>query len=601
MCKVALVGNPNCGKSTLFNRLTNSHEKVGNRAGVTVDVAIAKIANTSVTLCDLAGCYSLEAFTKEEQLSIEYLFANVKKVINVVDCTRLERGLKLTNQLLDNHFDVMVALTMCDEATRLGLSISEKRLEQQFNIPFVKVQAKTGQGLEKIIEFSRAPYKKPPKPQPDVKEALEKAKVTQPTIKKERADNLLLGKFSFLFLILILFATFFVAVGGLAQSLTNLVFALGDFVKVRFENWLEPHLSYWALSLFSSVLDSIFLVASFTPQITLLFGVLTLLEDTGYMARISFLCDKPLTTLGLSGQSAISLLLACGCAVPSVMSTRTIKNPFEKHSLCTLAPLMPCSAKTLLVGLFASQFKLGWVWVAFYLTSIVAVTLGGKILKGFSPKDNSLFVFEMPPYRTPDFLTVAKLMWQRAFQFVVKAFQIILPAGIVAWTLSSFDLHFRFTDQIDQSILANVGKILEWLFYPLGFGKWQFVASTICGLTAKEAVLSTMQVLGANLGDLTFGGAFSFVCFNLTTIPCLATVATIFKELGFSKALVTILFQFAFSWAFCCLLHLLFQAGAWSLIFIVPLVAWLFWGNIKGNRSCDCLNCNNCKKSSPNV
>ncbi|MBQ2723112.1 MAG: ferrous iron transporter B [Clostridia bacterium] len=314
MCKVALVGNPNCGKSTIFNRLTNSNAKVGNRAGVTVSVEQAKIAKTDVTLCDLAGFYSLDAFTTEEQLSVAFL-SNVKKVINVVDCTRLERSLHLTNQLVANGFDVMVALTMCDEASKLGLNISTEQLENKFNIPFVKVQANIGLGLEKLCQFATTPPKNAPKPVPNVAKALKDANVNTPLITMQKADKLLLGKFAFVFLALILLAIFFLAVGGIAQFLTNSINNLGDVVKKIFENSLLNSFAPVWQSLLLCVCDSVFLVLSFTPQIVVLFLLLTLLEDTGYMARISFLCDKPLSTLGLSGHSAISLLLATGCAV----------------------------------------------------------------------------------------------------------------------------------------------------------------------------------------------------------------------------------------------------------------------------------------------
>ena len=593
MCKVALVGNPNCGKSTIFNRLTNSNAKVGNRAGVTVSVEQAKIAKTDVTLCDLAGFYSLDAFTAEEQLSVAFL-SNVKKVINVVDCTRLERSLHLTNQLVANGFDVMVALTMCDEASKLGLNISTEQLENKFNIPFVKIQANIGLGLEKLCQFATTPPKNAPKPVPNVAKVLKDANVNTPLITMQKADKLLLGKFAFVFLALILLAIFFLAVGGIAQFLTNSINNLGDVVKKIFENTLFNSFAPVWQSLLLCVCDSVFLVLSFTPQIVVLFLLLTLLEDTGYMARISFLCDKPLSTLGLSGHSAISLLLATGCAVFAITSTRTIKNNFERETLCALAPQMPCSAKTLLVGLFASQFRLGWIWLGFYLVAIVSIFFGGKILNVFSKRDNSLFAFEMPPYRMPDLWTATKLMAKRAFEFIEKAFLVIVPASVVAWVLSNFTFGFACTNQLENSILAEIGKFFAPLFAPLGFGKWQFVASTLCGLTAKETIISTLQVLGTTLNSLSFEGAFCFVCFNLTTIPCLATVFAIAKELGVFKTIKTVAFQFVFSWSFCCVLHFLLKIGWWTAP-LVAVAAFLF--NKKGNRTCDCLKCNKCKKS----
>ena len=655
----ALVGNQNCGKTTLFNQLTGSNQHVGNFPGVTVDRkdgVIRRHPGTRIT--DLPGIYSLAPYTAEERVARDFILKEKPHcIINILDAGNIERNLYLTMQLMELEVPMVLALNMMDEVQGNGGSIRVNEMEAILGLPVVPISAVRNEGVAELVEHAVhiARYQEKPARQDfcdkedyggavhrclhgimhliedhaaaaglpvryaasrlidgdsqvekelhlekNEKEMIEHIilqmeeergldrnaamadmrfsfirrlcgrTVVKPHESKEyrrsrRIDRILTGKWTAIPIFLavisaVIWLTIDVIGAPLQELLAGAIDRLGAVTSAAMTRWEV------APAVRSLVVDGIFggvgTVISFVPIILLLFFFLSLLEDSGYMARVAFVCDKLLRHLGLSGHSIVPLLVGFGCSVPAVMSARTLPSAHDRRLTILLTPYMSCSAKIPIYAFFTACFfpgHGGLVLVVLYLSAILVGLLLALLAKWIHPqREPAPFVMELPNYRLPGFKNVGHLLWDKTKDFLQRAFTVIFVASIVIWFLQSFNFRMQFV-QGEGSMLAWIAGLLEPLFQPLGLGDWRIVTALISGFMAKESVISTMQVLGVT-SFLTPLTAVSMLAFCLLYTPCVAAIAAVKRELGGRLALWMILFQCAVAWIVAWLAYLV--AGA---------------------------------------
>lgn len=586
---VALVGNPNSGKTTLFNLLTGSDQKVGNWPGVTVERKTGFLRNSSVAIVDTPGVYSLLPYTPEESVTRNYIAsASPDLILNVVDSTDPERSLFLTSRLSETGVPMLVALNMSDEARQKGIVLNTKILEKEFHCKFFEISAAKNIGTDALSGYIRQLAAQKEKATPlghrqnkafvnaeksdelcrDIEEKYRKisrvvrlARKTAATPREKQAQNLtrridavVLNRWLALpIFALVMTLVFCLSIGGPGGLLTNLV---NNELTPRLQTVLAraladvPQLSSLVTD---GIVAGVMSVASFLPQIMLLFGFIAALEASGYMARIAFITDKFLNKVGLGGRSFVSMVLGCGCSVPSIISTRTIRSEDERNATITLAPFVPCSAKLAIISFFTAKIfgNVPFVAVSFYFVSIAAAIIGGWALKLFGKKDNDdAFVLELPDYRAPTLRNITKQMWERGKAFLTKAGTTVFAASIALWVLQNFDFRLQSAEE-SQSMLASIGKFVAPLFYPLGFNDngcgWQFAVACLSGIAAKETVFETLQILLPQGVENCISplGAYVFVIYNILTVPCIAAISASFAEQGRKKGLFSAAFQCA--------------------------------------------------------
>lgn len=605
---IALCGNPNSGKTTLFNRLTGANQKVGNWAGVTVERKEGRyVKNADVNIVDTPGVYSLSPYALDEQITVDYLLnGRPDVIINVVDATNLERNLLLTTQLLDLDIPVVIALNLKDEAEAKGIVISPEALSNKLKCKAFYLSAAKNVGIDELMKYCTLQTPQPNTPialPPDIEKRLatETARLQDVERNKrfvalqqlggfveqryakisnivnvarqmdedpkrdkrrkltESIDKIVLNKWlAFPIFFAVMAAIFYISIGSVGKWLT-------DLINVHLTSWLQTQAANLLAtanspSLTSLVCDGIIQgvmsVAGFVPQIMLLFGCIAVLEASGYMSRIAFITDRALNKVGLGGRSFVSMILGCGCSVPAIMSARTIKNVNERNATITLTPFTPCSAKLAVISFFTAKVLNGNAIfaISFYIVSILAIILGGLVLKALRRNKldyNDAFVMELPSYRLPTAANILKQMWERGKSFLVKAGTVIFASSVVLWMLQSFNFKFEYVTA-EQSMLASIGKVIAPLFIPLGFSDggcgWQFSVSTLTGIVAKETVVTTLEILlpAGIAGGISKLGAYCFVVYNLLTAPCIATISASFTELGgFKQGVKTLAFQVA--------------------------------------------------------
>ncbi len=655
----ALIGNQNCGKTTLFNQLTGSNQHVGNFPGVTVEKKEGRIRRTDSTVVDLPGIYSLSPYTAEEVVTRDFLLKEKPDgIINIVDATNIERNLYLTLQLMELQLPMVLALNMMDEVTSSGGSIDVQRLAQDLGIPVVPISASKNEGISELVdqalrvgeqhilparldfctgEVHRAIHgiahliedhaqaiKMPVRfaatklvedDQPTI-EALhlnqneletlvhittemEQAlgtdreaaladmrytyieKLTRDTVHKPqetreqqrsvKIDNLLTHPvWAIPLFLLIMSLVFWFTFGVFGSFLSDLMALAVDQVTALVDAGLTAYGINPVLQ--SLIINGIFAgvgsVLSFLPTILILFFFLSLLEDSGYMARVAFVMDKLLRKIGLSGKSFVPMLIGFGCTVPAVMSSRTLSSERDRKMTIILTPFMSCSAKLPVYGLFTSVFfpdNAALVMIFLYLLGMVVAILYGLALKSTLFRGQPIpFVMELPAYRLPSAKTIALHMWDKAKDFIHKAFTVIFVATIVIWVLQSFDTRFNVVEDSAHSMLAMLGSLIAPIFAPLGFGNWMASTALVTGLTAKEAVVSTLTVLtgaadsaglAVALGEIFAPkAALAFLVFTLLYMPCVAAFAAIRREYGSGiKATGIMATQTVIAWcvAFC--------------------------------------------------
>ena len=651
----ALIGNQNCGKTTLFNQLTGANQHVGNFPGVTVDQKVGEIKeHKKCCVVDLPGIYSLRPYTSEEIVTRDFLIKEKPDaIINIVDATNIERNLYLTLQLLEMQIPMVLALNMMDEVRNNGGSIDVMGMSEKLGIPVVPISAVKAEGISELVEkvIRTAEKKKYPKitdfcekgpvhrcihalshqvedhaqnlgisprfaatkvVENDVEiikklnfsrnefemmqhsieemEADHKMdrnaaladmrytfieKVCKDTVKhpkeskehkrSEKIDKVLTNKYlaipMFLAIMMLIFYLTFGLIGAWLSDLLSL--GIEQITDI-----CDKGLTAYGINpvVHSLIIDGVFAgvgsVLSFLPVIVVLFFFLSILEDSGYMARIAFVMDKLLRKIGLSGRSFVPMLIGFGCTVPAVMATRTLSSDRDRKMTIMLTPFISCSAKIPVYSVFAMAFfkdHAALVMMALYVTGIVVSILVALILKGtvFSGKPVP-FVMELPNYRLPSVKSVLQLMWDKAKDFLQRAFTIIFVATIIIWFLQTFDTRLNVVTDSANSLLAVLGRWVAPIFTPLGFGDWRISTSLITGFTAKEAVVSTMSVLcGTSMSNLpqTLGSFFtplsavSFLVFTLLYTPCVAAIAAIRREMDSAlQAVGIVIMQCGIAW-----------------------------------------------------
>ena len=650
--KLALVGNQNCGKTTLFNRLTGSNQHVGNFPGVTVDRKDGPIQGRPDTLVtDLPGIYSMSPYSSEELVSRSFVLEEKPHgIINIVDATNIERNLYLTMQLLEMNIPMVVALNMMDEVTENGGSIDVNAMEAALGVPVVPISAAKNYGVDELIDHAIhvAHYQERPLRQDfcdendyggavhrclhaiihliedhalaaglplrfaaskvvegdplvlgqleldtneremlehivvqmEAERGLDRSaaiadmrfafikRVCSGTVKKpresverlrsERLDRILTGKYtaipSFIIIMGLVFFLTFNVIGawlqGLLESGINSLGALADRALTAAD--VNP-------ALHSLIIKGIFAglgsVLSFLPIIVTLFFFLSLLEDSGYIARVAFFMDKLLRRIGLSGWSIVPMLIGFGCTVPAVMATRTLPSERDRRMTILLTPFMSCSAKVPIYAFFVNAFfpgRGGLIMTGLYLLGILFGIIAAFLYKDtFFRGEPAPFVMELPNYRLPGAKNVAMLLWEKAKDFLQRAFSVILIATIVVWFLKSFDAHFNMVADSHDSLLAQISGVLVPVMRPLGLGDWRICTSLICGFLAKESVVSTLGVLFKEgvAGALSPLSAAAMLTFSLLYTPCVASIAAIRRELGALWAAGVLVWQCLLAWA----------------------------------------------------
>lgn len=641
---VALAGNQNSGKTTLFNVLTGSNQHVGNFPGVTVEQKSGVLkGHKDVTIVDLPGIYSLSPFTQEEIVTRDFLI-NEKPdcIINIVDAMNIERNLYLSLQLIELNIPMVIALNMMDEMKQNGNSVEIKRLVAQLGIPIIPISASKNDGIVELVEVTvDAIMTKALPTRMDfctgaVHRAIHSithmiedhaARAGVPTrfaaskiiegddilvgqlklsaneldilghtiteMEQElgterdaaladmrysfiericgnsvvksphskgaahsvRIDSILTNRYAaipiFLAIMLLIFWLSFDLIGGfLSDILAWDIAFLSDKTAALMESvGINPVAQSLVIN---GVFNGVGSILSFLPIIIVLFFFLSLLEDSGYMARVAFVMDKLLRKFGLSGRSFVPMLIGFGCSVPAIMATRTLGSERDRRLTCFLIPFMSCSAKIPIYALFTAAFfpkYSAFVMLGLYVLGVLMGMLCGFIMnKTIFRGKSSPFIMELPPYRIPSAQSTARLVWDKARDFIVKAFTVIFAAAMVIWFLRTFDFRFNVVSNSTDSMLAAFGRLIAPILTPLGFGDWRAATALISGLSAKEAVVSTITVLlgeTAKLSDIFASGlaAMSFLVFTLLYTPCIAAIAVVKKELGGLTAISLVIFQ----------------------------------------------------------
>ena len=645
----ALVGNQNCGKTTLFNQLTGSNQHVGNFPGVTVDRKDGVNKGYKNTLrTDLPGIYSMSPYSSEEIVTRNFLLKEKPKaIINIVDATNIERNLYLTMQLLELNMPMVVALNMMDEMLGNGGTVLINELEAHLGVPVIPISAAKGEGIDELVShvLHVAYYQEKPQflqyfdnqaldrcinaiehliedhakkariplrfaasklaendslllEQLDLsqneKEILEHIRkqleeessldcsaaiasdrfhsiinICRQTVKKpheskerlrsQKIDQFLTGKYTGI--------PAFIGIMGIVFFLTFNV--IGSFLQGILENGVSTVTNYVDtlltqaqinVALHSLIIDGIFngvgTVLSFLPIIVTLFFFLSILEDSGYMARVAFIMDKLLRKIGLSGRSIVPMLIGFGCTVPGVMASRTLSSRRDRQMTIILTPFMSCSAKLPIYAFFTSVFfpgKGAFVMIFLYVFGILTGIIFALILKGSLFKGEPVpFVMELPNYRMPGAKNVCQLLWEKAKDFLQRAFTVIFVATIIIWFLQTFDLRFNIVAESKESILAILAGYITPIFNPLGFGDWRISTALISGFMAKESVVSTLSILYGStqslLMSLTTPAALSLLIFCLLYTPCIAAIAAIKRELNGKWALIVVFGQCLIAW-----------------------------------------------------
>jgi ferrous iron transport protein B len=657
--EIALIGNPNTGKTSLFNNLTGSYEYVGNWSGVTVEKKVGVFKNNIGRLIDLPGVYTLNPLSKDEGVVTSFfLNDSVDRLLNILDASQLERNLHLTLQLLEFEKPALIGLNMVDVANKRGIQIDAPKLSEVLGVPVVPVVARSGKGCDKLVDVISTKSIQPTKKNlvyygKEVEEAitsltgeiigktghstrflaiqyfegneyvkdyvnriadpqklnaihanleseLQKQKTNQSlanfiylkrkeVIEKiiadvarksnsiiplsEKIDSIVTNRYLGMpIFLLLMYCMFMLTFDWLGTPLSDALDAfLTGPITVGFEKVLTLiHASDFIHDLIlNGLIAGVGGVLVFVPQIFILFFFISLLEDSGYMARVALVMDRIMESVGLNGKAFIPMMIGFGCNVPGVMAARTIETPRERLLTILLTPLMSCSARLPVYALFVGAFFAGnkaLVVLSLYVLGIVVALILAKIFSSTILKsETSLFVIELPPYRLPQFQSLWRSTWDKGKGFVRKAGTFIFAGSVFIWLLSYAGPNGLKVD-MDHSYLAAIGNIIAPIFDPIGFGTWQAAASLITGFLAKEAIISTMNIIYFVPNDASLQGlladyytplaAYSFMVFILLYIPCLATVATIYKETNSKKwTAFSMIYAFAIAYVLSLIIY----------------------------------------------
>ena len=700
--KVALVGNQNSGKTTLFNYLTGMNAKIGNWPGVTIEKKTGKIKGTENEITDLPGIYSLSPYSVEEEISRQYIFDEKPDVIiNIVDATAIERSLYLTTQLMELDTKVIIALNMADMLEKKGIKIDEKELSKKLGVKVFKISALKETGIDELIKeieevddlkrskvfdkeiedavkilsddlkinhskfisikllendsrfekyqntrIKEITKKLEEKYDTDIEEVVateryefiekvKKSSVVKAETKEsvsDKLDKIFLNKWiAFPIFAVIMFLVYYLSVGVIGSSTVDMIGTLTDAVS----EWTLASLEAIGTSeiLVSLIVDGIIAgvgaVLGFVPQLIILFLCISLLETTGYMSRIALLLDKLFRRIGLSGKSLIPFIVGSGCSVPGIMGARIIENEDERKMTTILTPFIPCSAKLPIIALFAGYFfgeNSGFVSASLYFFAIAVIILSAILMKKFIfKKTSSTYISELPDYKVPSPKYVLKDVFDKVIAFIKRAGSVILLCSIVIWFLLSFSFSMQYGVDIEESMLAQIGNKISWIFYPmLGENNWGAAVSAIQGLVAKEQVVSSMAVIaglsedveegaeifakGTSFGSFTAASAYAFMVFNLFSAPCFGAIGAMKRELGGTKKMLkAVAFQTIFAWILAVIVYQIgnrIEVGTLNIANIIvggvilAIVLTIIIRKItkKDSECASCPYCDTCKK-----
>ena len=571
---ICLIGNPNCGKTSLFNALTGSYQKVGNWSGVTVEKKIGLYKHDkSIQIIDMPGIYTLNPSSDDEKVVVNYLNNNKPDlIINVVDGTNLQRNLYLTAELKRFGIPILLAVNFCDELRKNNIIVNKHKLEKFFRVTCQEISAKKSINLDKLMKLALS-TKDNIKPYSD-KTIIERNNIdahindfinkteTKSDFITQKIDNIIINKYlAFPIFIIIIFLVYFLSskIGGFFSAKIDVFF--DNFYNVTISSMNNAHLPRWLISLYTSIIfKGVCSVLTFAPQVLVLFTFMTIIEESGYATRITFIFDRLVRGIGLGGKSVIPIILSCGCSINGVLSTKTIESDTERESTIYLIPFMPCGAKMAVFGWFSYTFFNGspFVSIFMYLISVLATVVFGYFLNVFKKKikKESVFVVEMPTLRVPSIKNILYALWEKLKDFIYKAGTIICAVSIVLWVFSNFGI-YGYTENIENSFLYYVGSLIKYLFYPLGFGNWQASVSVLTGIFAKESVIETFSLLNVDYSTL-FANKYSilsFMVFVLLSPPCAATISCARCQLKSKKKVVyMLLFQTVCAYIFSLLI-----------------------------------------------
>lgn len=571
MINVALFGNPNVGKTTVFNLLTGSNQYVGNWPGVTIDKKEGFLGK-DIKIVDLPGIYAMDTFSNEEKVSKEFLeTGDVDVIVNIVDASNLSRNLYLTTQLIEFNKPIVILLNMLDVAESKGIYIDSDNLSKELGVTVVPIIAKKKNGVDKIslaiknsvnktvnydINFGNEvqTYKK----LEDILSRCTKINSDKKISISDKIDNIVLNPILaypiFIGALLLLFKFTFDWVGGPLQE------GLGTLIETYISSPINDMLvnsSPWFRSLIvDGILGGVCGTLPFFPLIFTLFFGISLFEDSGYMSRAAFLMDNIMRKVGLSGKAFIPMVMGLGCSSPAIMATRTLESEKDRKITALISPLMTCGAKLPIYAVFVAIFfpkNAALVTTSLYLLGIVVAILVALVLNRTSFKnDIEPFILELPEYKLPTLSALLKNTWNKSKGFLIRVVTVMFAMSVAIWLLSSFNFN-GFTENMNDSFLAYLGKLIAPLFAPLGFGDWRASVSILTGLGAKEIVISTMEVLYGNLDKVlptVFTGvtAYGFLVFSALYTPCIAALATMRKEYGNKMMFTSLIYQFVLAW-----------------------------------------------------
>lgn len=580
MKTIALIGNPNVGKTTLFNALTGSNQYVGNWAGVTVDKKEGYLSK-DIKIVDLPGIYAMDTFSNEEKVSKNFLYTDeVDLIINIIDGSNLERNLYLTSQLTEFNKPILLVVNMIDVAESKGIHINYSDLSKELGVTIIPISASKGEGVKEVKDFlltndsfehldktinSKHEFYKmnEKKTYSYIENILDKCvegkKLNTNTV-TEKIDSIVLNKVLaypiFLVIMFIIFKFTFDWVGGPLQELAD------KLVNENFVSLIEIPLantSPWFKSLIiDGIIGGVGSVIVFLPIILTLFVGISFLEDSGYMARTAFIMDKLMRKLGLSGKAFIPLIMGFGCSVPGIMSARTLESEKDRKLTALIIPFMSCNARLPVYALFASALFAGHesliIFGLYFLGLIVAFIMAFIFKNTLFKKDEEPFIIELPEYKLPEFRSLMIHTWEKGKGFLKKAGTLIFSISVLVWFLSNFNMNGM--TEINKSFLASIGNFISPIFVPLGFGTWENSVALLAGLMAKEVVIGTLGVLYT--GDLaahiatnfTVASGIAFLVFTLLYTPCVSVIATFKKEFSGKLAVFSVIYQFIVAWIF---------------------------------------------------
>lgn len=630
MINVALFGNPNVGKTTVFNLLTGSNQYVGNWPGVTIDKKEGFLGD-DIKIVDLPGIYAMDTFSNEEKVSKEFLeTGDVDVIVNIVDASNLSRNLYLTTQLMKFNKPIVILLNMLDVAESKGIYIDFDKLSKELGVTVIPIIAKKKSGFDKIssaikvsvnkninysIDFGNEAktYKK----LDDILSRCIKTTSNKKISISDKIDNIVLNPILaypiFIGALLLLFKFTFDWVGGPLQE--GLATLIETYISSPINDMLVNSSPWFKSLIIDGILGGVCGTLPFFPLIFTLFFGISLFEDSGYMSRAAFLMDNIMRKVGLSGKAFIPMVMGLGCSSPAIMATRTLDSEKDRKITALISPLMTCGAKLPIYAVFVAIFfpkNAALVTTSLYLLGIVVAILVALVLNKTSFKtDIEPFILELPEYKLPTLNALLKNTWNKSKGFLIRVVTVMFAMSVAIWLLSSFNFN-GFTEDMNNSFLSYLGKLMTPLFSPLGFGDWRASVSILTGLGAKEIVISTMQVLYGNLDIVlptVFTGvtAYGFLVFSALYTPCIAALATMRKEYGNKMMFTSLIYQFVIAWIGAFIVKIIgdtiFSGNLGSLTElaiggVILLTSTIILLRMFNKKSSGCSSCSSCSSQS---